>query len=426
MAGRRRRGEDGVLSPRDYEGGSPYLDEWEQSQERLAIANPFLGASVGFGPLSPRGQAATKAYEEESARLPNVLVRPPSDFGAMTTERQLAWQQNLKAQQELETGLLQSESARRQQELEDISRKEGLELIRQSADLDPKDPDYHVKKNALIRQFPRGARSEDAKVILTDLDESRKVVENASEEERKAIANTERTRGEGNFGVARTQAAELGPDFLGQFLEISKSQSPEAAIAYVAREGARRKQEALTTQMRERGVPEEQIARYGKGTPEEPFQFPAAEAGAKDNYRKEITSLFTKLRSEKQKWEGDLLHRNTPFPDEEDFQSARAEFNRVMGNKGRRGGIEGVINPRASAPAGNQPQFPAGSRQAAQYNPPTGPVTMPAQAAPAQAVPTPAPTPGVISATEASAQAGRPIAPGTVLKDKYGNRVLVR
>jgi hypothetical protein len=291
MAGRRRRGEDGGVSRLDYEGGSPYLDEWEQSQERLAVANPFLGASVGFGPLSPRGQEATRAYEEESARLPNVLVRPPGDFGGMTTERQLAWQQNLKAQQELETGLLQSESARRQQEFQDISRKEGLEIVRQSGGLDPTKPEeYRAKKAALIRQFPGGATSPEAQAIFAELDKRRDVVESASEEEKKAIASAERSRGEGNFTTARAQAAELGPEFLGNFLEISKAQGPDAAVAYVGREGARRKEAGLRTQLQAQGMtPEEVTTAYGggaaiplaEGLVAPSFQFPAAEEAAK-------------------------------------------------------------------------------------------------------------------------------------------------
>jgi hypothetical protein len=370
MAGRRRRGEDGGgVSPRDYEGGSPFLDEWEQSQERLAIANPFLGASAGFGPLSERGQAATKAFEEQSARLPNVLVRPPSDFGAMTTERQLAWQQNLKAQQELETGLLQSESARRQGEEADIRRKEGLELIKRSAELNPKDDDYHVRKNALIRQFPGGVTSPEAQAILTGLDERRKVVENASEEEKKAIATTERARGEGNFQTARTEASALGPEFLGNFLEISKSQGPDAAIAYVTREGAKSKEAGLRTQLQTQGMtPEEVTATYGgEQIPfrTTPFQFPAAEARAKGGAteRRQAQLAYSNLMAAKAKAKhpltGEIQPEQWGDAEEARLAAAAAELDSLTGRP------IGQTATTATTPAAAPAAKPAATPQAA-------------------------------------------------------------
>ena len=301
MAARRGQEEEGYSYKEN-----PYLTPGQELLEASAMANPFLGSSSGFGPLSQRSLEAEAAYEEQASRLPNAMLAPPQGLSSLPLEKQMAWRENLAKEAQLDAQLLASESNRRRQELEDISRREGLELIKRSADLNPTRPEYPAQKAALIRQFPGGANSEEAKVIFSDLDSRRKTVESAEQEEKKAREGAERTRGENNFTVARTEASSLGPEFLGNFLEISKAQGPDAAIAYVTREGARSKEAGLRSQLESQGLtPQEVTERYGGGAriplaeglvAPTPFQFPAAEEAAKG---KNIAELRRQARQER-------------------------------------------------------------------------------------------------------------------------------
>jgi hypothetical protein len=378
---------------------SKYLDPVQLRAERLALANPFLGQESGFGPLGEQSIRNQIAYEDRLAQLPNALARPPVDISGLSLDKQMAWQDRL-AQEE--THVLDIETKRRQREEADIRRKEGLELVRRSADLNPTSPDYHVKKNALIRQFPGGATSPEAQAILTGLDERRKVVETAEQEEKKAAASTERARGENNFNAARTEASNLGPEFLGNFLEISKAQGPDAAIAYVGREGARTKEAGLRTQLKEGGgMTEEEItARYGgEQIPfrTTPFQFPAAEARVKGGAteRRQAQLAYSNLMAAKAKAKHPLTGEIQPeqWGDAEEgrLAAAAAELDALTGR-------------------------PIGQTATTTTTPAARPAATPAAR----------PTVMTISATDAAAKMGRPVSPGTTFTDKYGNRIVVQ
>ena len=397
--------------PRDYDYYHPdpglaeeskYLDPVQQRQERLALANPFLGEESGFGALGEQSIRNQIAYEDRLAQIPNALARPPVNISGLSLDKQMAWQDRL-AQEE--THVLDIETKRRQKELEDTTRKESLEVIKRSSELDPTADDYSAKKAALIRQFPSGASSQQAQTILNDLDRRRGVVEAASEEEKKAIASTERTRGEGNFQTARTEAATLGPEFLGNFLEISKSQGPDAAIAYVSREGARGKEQSLRTQLKGGGMTEEEItAQYGgEQIPfrTTPFQFPAAEAKAKGGTteRRQAQLAYSNLMAAKAKAKhpltGDIIPEQWGDAEEARLVAAAAELDALTGR-------------------------PIGQTAA------TTTTTTPAATPKPSATPAAKPTITTISVNDATARAGRPVSPGTTFTDKYGNRIVVQ
>jgi hypothetical protein len=377
----RRKGASFSGGVGDAEEESALLEPWQARSERLAQANPLLMAKSGFGPLSERGQAATAAYEAEAARLPNVLVRPPGDFGGMRTEKQVAWQQNLKNQAELDTQLLQSETTRRQQELADISRKEGLEIIQRSGDLDPTKDDYRAKKAALVRQFPGGATSAEAQAIFKDLDARRTIVESASEEEKKAVTSTERLRGENNFSVARTEAQNLGPEFLGRFLEISKAQGPDAAIAYVSGEGAKSKEANVRRQLGEQMTPEQITEKYGGGEPKvpyarEPFLFGAAEAGVKGaaGERREVRQTWNSLFAARQKAATEGPEALTEWENQfgQMFKNATEDYNSVLGQKNGRGIGDPAFDQRRAAQQGPSVAQPAVIKSGQTVIPSTG------------------------------------------------------
>jgi hypothetical protein len=411
------------------------------SQQGQDLVNP-LTTPANPASIAPTGQPESTV----NTNAFNPLLQPAFPIASMSPERQQRWmdvtQQAQTNQAAIDKAAMDMEISRREQAHKDEVRRQSLELINRSNELDPADlKGYPIARAKLARDFALGAGSEEVQRALKPLDDAFSAGRSLDTDYQKQLNAQVRLEENKRLDDARKTAIDLGPDQLADFFNTQKNEGTEAAIQKVTQAAAGVKQSNLIAQLKNAGLTEEQIQeKYGGGTTGEPFKYAAAEYEAKQKVNPKLDhdrAVATFLQLQKQRdLDGTDPEKWTDLH-EKAYQDSLIDVDQTGARVFNRAGVQGFDPVKAKADKAEQDRKDKeakdreaqakaaqagyftnlgnailGNRPTVPLPPVTPPVTPPVAAPPvAPPIATPTPTPaGGYPAAPASVPVTRPVA----------------